>query len=462
MYTDASHYPNSDPRNRGSSSSTMDPRDPSYPHMSVHSSNSLNLSLDPYEQSYPTSQHPHPQQSEWYPVQQQSASMMPVYADFGSHNCVDCGPPTTSTHHHRHGTDQYSYVQTNRMQSYPMAAPVYPQEMPSNQVGYMYGHPQQEGVVQRSYPTMMPPNPTGPTSYGYQQQQSYSPPRRRHTGEKEVAVGRWNAEEHQWFLKGLEMFQGPAWGEIARLIGTRTSTQVRTHAQKYFAKLARSNQSLPYFEAQIDKERSRLVAQGAVDPRPSVTPTAATSYHFNFNTLSPRKNTSADPATSVSPRQPSATMKCARDADHTGLYQNYGYSQGNVTSSTIPSTQQQTDYSSSRWDGTQEYYPTTSQPLQYVQADYYDPTRLATSLDKALGTDSLGSRNTQNENVSTENLDTSSAKQESKDWTEWSNDNQTASGLMALAETTNNTTVDVDPESLPSMNKMLYRSSTVL
>ncbi|KAF4034219.1 Myb-like DNA-binding domain [Phytophthora infestans] len=110
---------------------------------------------------------------------------------------------------------------------------------------------------------------------------------------KQIAIGRWNSEEHQWFLKGLEMFQGPAWGEIARLIGTRTSTQVRTHAQKFFTKLARLNQTMPYFEVQIQKERARLVAQGA-----SVTPTAqSTSLPA---TLSPRKRLAS---TSNSPRQ---------------------------------------------------------------------------------------------------------------------------------------------------------------
>ncbi|KAK1934151.1 Protein REVEILLE 1 [Phytophthora citrophthora] len=113
---------------------------------------------------------------------------------------------------------------------------------------------------------------------------------------KQIAIGRWNSEEHQWFLKGLEMFQGPAWGEIARLIGTRTSTQVRTHAQKFFTKMARLNQTMPYFEVQIQKERARLVAQGA-----NVTPTAQSTSNAPLSaTLSPRKRLAS---TSNSPRQ---------------------------------------------------------------------------------------------------------------------------------------------------------------
>ena len=34
----------------------------------------------------------------------------------------------------------------------------------------------------------------------------------RRKPQKQNSVGRWTAEEHQWFLKGLEMFQGPSWG----------------------------------------------------------------------------------------------------------------------------------------------------------------------------------------------------------------------------------------------------------
>ncbi|KAF1325501.1 Lhy protein, partial [Globisporangium splendens] len=128
--------------------------------------------------------------------------------------------------------------------------------------------------------------------YQYPQQQPFhSMPTARRKA-KEISIGRWNADEHKWFLKGLDMFQGPAWGEIARLIGTRTSTQVRTHAQKFFTRLARMNKSLPYFEAQIQKERSRLLAQGgpnALVGSSSVTPTSTSGFNFALASLSPRK-----------------------------------------------------------------------------------------------------------------------------------------------------------------------------
>lgn len=49
------------------------------------------------------------------------------------------------------------------------------------------------------------------------------------------STGRWTEEEHQTFLQGLERY-GREWKKVASLIPTRTSAQVRSHAQKYFAK----------------------------------------------------------------------------------------------------------------------------------------------------------------------------------------------------------------------------------
>ena len=60
-------------------------------------------------------------------------------------------------------------------------------------------------------------------------------------------TGRWTREEHQTFIKGLELY-GKGWKKIAGLIKTRTVVQIRTHAQKYFLKLskARSGDSSLY------------------------------------------------------------------------------------------------------------------------------------------------------------------------------------------------------------------------
>ncbi|CAK9196660.1 hypothetical protein BDL97_11G048800 [Sphagnum fallax] len=48
----------------------------------------------------------------------------------------------------------------------------------------------------------------------------------------------WTNEERQRFRKALKTF-GTDFAAIAKFVGTRSSTQVRTHAQKYYAKLIR-------------------------------------------------------------------------------------------------------------------------------------------------------------------------------------------------------------------------------
>lgn len=49
----------------------------------------------------------------------------------------------------------------------------------------------------------------------------------------------WTADEHKRFLEGLARFGHKDMKAIARFVGTRNATQVRTHAQKYYLKLAR-------------------------------------------------------------------------------------------------------------------------------------------------------------------------------------------------------------------------------
>lgn len=50
--------------------------------------------------------------------------------------------------------------------------------------------------------------------------------------------GRWTPDEHEAFLRGLSL-HGREWKRVAADIPTRTSSQVRSHAQKYFAKLSK-------------------------------------------------------------------------------------------------------------------------------------------------------------------------------------------------------------------------------
>jgi SHAQKYF class myb-like DNA-binding protein len=52
-------------------------------------------------------------------------------------------------------------------------------------------------------------------------------------------TGRWTKEEHEAFLSALKLY-GKEWKKVAAKVKTRTVVQTRTHAQKYFQKLAKS------------------------------------------------------------------------------------------------------------------------------------------------------------------------------------------------------------------------------
>jgi SHAQKYF class myb-like DNA-binding protein len=47
----------------------------------------------------------------------------------------------------------------------------------------------------------------------------------------------WTDEEHQKFLDALQVIGPKDVKAIAAFVGTRSATQVRTHAQKFFLKL---------------------------------------------------------------------------------------------------------------------------------------------------------------------------------------------------------------------------------
>lgn len=93
-----------------------------------------------------------------------------------------------------------------------------------------------------------------------------------------ISSGRWTDAEHQVFMQGLQLY-GREWKKVASLIPTRTSAQVRSHAQKYFTKLQREQDSflalstsptqsaqsspqglLPYSEAaDLQQQRSSVI-----------------------------------------------------------------------------------------------------------------------------------------------------------------------------------------------------------
>lgn len=71
--------------------------------------------------------------------------------------------------------------------------------------------------------------------------------------------GRWTQAEHEAFLRGLKIF-GREWKKVADRVPTRTSAQIRSHAQKYFSKLAR-DESFMMHEASSTALATTSVAQ---------------------------------------------------------------------------------------------------------------------------------------------------------------------------------------------------------
>ena len=50
------------------------------------------------------------------------------------------------------------------------------------------------------------------------------------------STGRWTQKEHILFIEGLKIY-GKNWKKVESYIGTRTGTQIRSHAQKFFNRI---------------------------------------------------------------------------------------------------------------------------------------------------------------------------------------------------------------------------------
>lgn len=60
--------------------------------------------------------------------------------------------------------------------------------------------------------------------------------------DKESRHGHWTKEEHARFLQSISLY-GKDWKKVVEHVGTRSSNQVRSHAQKYFLKLERKSKN---------------------------------------------------------------------------------------------------------------------------------------------------------------------------------------------------------------------------
>ena len=58
--------------------------------------------------------------------------------------------------------------------------------------------------------------------------------------------GRWSLMEHVRFLEALKLF-GKNWKKVEEYVATRTSTQARSHAQKFFGNIEKTHKSMDVF-----------------------------------------------------------------------------------------------------------------------------------------------------------------------------------------------------------------------
>ncbi|EEY69500.1 uncharacterized protein PITG_18789 [Phytophthora infestans T30-4] len=90
----------------------------------------------------------------------------------------------------------------------------------------------------------------------------------------------WTLEEHELFLEALECYPSGPWKTIAAHIGTRTTRQTMTHAQKYREKIARRRKAeatasptkMTETEVLVTSDHPRPVNQRQQMYNPSMTP----------------------------------------------------------------------------------------------------------------------------------------------------------------------------------------------
>lgn len=72
-------------------------------------------------------------------------------------------------------------------------------------------------------------------------------------GNSNERQGRWLQSEHFRFLKGCLLY-GNNWGEVKKCVKSRSSAQIRSHAQKYLIKLCKKYSNHPLFNINSKKD----------------------------------------------------------------------------------------------------------------------------------------------------------------------------------------------------------------
>lgn len=70
--------------------------------------------------------------------------------------------------------------------------------------------------------------------------------------------GVWSEEEHDRFLAALKLYPNGPWKAVADHVGTRSTRQTQTHAQRYYAKVARRVRGLRKDRKKVARSEHRL------------------------------------------------------------------------------------------------------------------------------------------------------------------------------------------------------------
>ncbi|KAG3231632.1 hypothetical protein PI124_g23273 [Phytophthora idaei] len=92
----------------------------------------------------------------------------------------------------------------------------------------------------------------------------------------------WTMEEHERFLEALEMYPSGPWKVIANHVGTRSTRQAMTHAQKYRQKIERRKQK----QLKLSTDASMSIAQ--LDALYPCSPTTVDDINFTIPTETPK------------------------------------------------------------------------------------------------------------------------------------------------------------------------------
>lgn len=135
------------------------------------------------------------------------------------------------------------------------------------------------------------------------------------SGGATTKLGRWDKNEHSLFVKGLGIY-GRQWKLLAEMIKTRTPVQIRSHAQKYFNKLARAKQQQQKSSSEIPKVQSQGRQPGfGLNPEITETGYALSSPGFANGAASNIRNA---PGVRLDSRKVKAE-KCAKGSSDTHL-----------------------------------------------------------------------------------------------------------------------------------------------